>query len=138
MDLDELLKKVKSSGGRITKARMIILEYLLLCDRPVSAAEISVFFQKKGILPNRTTVYRELLFLVKNGLTREVRLNGKPSLFELAGEHRHHLICLKCRCIKPIIMGNHLKNHEKKIMEKEKFRITSHSLEFYGLCEKCQ
>ncbi len=138
MGLNELLDKIKKIGGRMTKTRKTVLETMLSSDRPLSASEIlSVFKGKKNPI-NRTTVYRELSFLMKNGFVHEVRLLGKPSLFELSQEHRHHLICIKCDAVKPVVLGRHLDSHEKKIMRHERFKITSHSLEFYGLCEKCQ
>jgi len=138
MSLNELISKIKLSGGRITKTRTAILEHLLAGGKPVSSAELLNALKKKKIIVNRTTVYRELVFLVENDFVREVRLIGKPSLFELSHEHRHHLICLKCSDVKTVVMDNHLHEEEEKIMKKQKFKTIDHCLEFYGLCQKCQ
>ncbi|MFA5184007.1 MAG: transcriptional repressor [Patescibacteria group bacterium] len=138
MTLDELIEKIKLSGGRTTKTRLAALKYLLAADRPVSPAEILGALKQKRVLVNRTTVYRELAFLAARGLVREVGLVGQPALFELVRGHRHHLICLKCNKIKTIVMANHLHKEEEKITKKEKFKITDHCLEFYGLCQDCR
>lgn len=138
MSLNELMERIKLSGGRTTKTRKAVLEYLLLKNEPVSSSDILSALKRKKILVNRTTIYRELLFLLDSGLIREVKLIGKPSLFELFSEHRHHLICVKCNSVKTIVMDNHLHKEEEKIMKKEKFTITDHCLEFYGLCRKCR
>lgn len=138
MSLNELIANIKLSGGRITKTRTAVLEYLLASEKPISSADILNALKKKRVIVNRTTVYRELVFLVEQGLVREVRLIGKPSLFELAHEHRHHLICLKCNEVKTVVMDNHLHEEEEKIMKKQKFKTVDHCLEFYGLCQKCQ
>lgn len=138
MDLNQILAKIKKGGGRITKTRKTVLATLLLAKQPLSAFELLTTLKNKKLIVNRTTIYRELSFLVKNGFVREVQLIGKPSLFELSYEHRHHLICLKCNRVKPVLLGKHLDHQEKKINREEKFKITGHSLEFYGLCEKCQ
>lgn len=138
MSLNELLEEIKAIGGRMTRTRKTVLEALLSSARPLSASEIVSVFAGKKIPINRTTIYRELSFLLKNAFIHEVRFIGKPSLFELTLEHRHHLICIKCDAVKPVVLGRHLDSHEKKIMRHERFKITSHSLEFYGLCEKCQ
>lgn len=138
MNLNETLEKIKELGGRMTKTRKAVLEMMFSCNRPLSASEILSGLKKRKLTVNRTTVYRELSYLAKNGFAREVRLIGKPSLFELSHEHRHHLICVKCDTVKPVVLGKHLDSHEKRIFENEKFKITKHSLEFYGLCEKCQ
>lgn len=138
MNLDELIEKAKLAGGRTTRTRMAILSYMFSLDKPASSKEILNFLKTKKILVNRTTIYRELSFLINNCIAREVRLIGKPSLFELAYRHCHHLICLKCNKVKTIAMDNHLRSEEIKIMKKEDFKITNHSLEFYGLCQKCR
>jgi Fe2+ or Zn2+ uptake regulation protein len=138
MSFQELAEKIKLAGGRMTKTRQAVLEYLLTSLEPVSSADILNMLKSRRIVVNRTTVYRELLFLLASGLIREVRLIGQPSLFELAHGHRHHLICVKCNAIKTIAMNNHLHEEEEKIMQQEKFKITDHCLEFYGLCQKCR
>ena len=138
MSLNDFLDKIKESGGRITKTRKAIFEIMLSCNRPLSAADILSCLKKRKLPVNRSTIYRELCYLAQNGFVREVHFIGKPSLFELSHEHYHHLICVKCDGVKSVVLGKHLDNHEKKIMKDERFKITGHSLEFYGLCEKCQ
>ena len=138
MTLKDLLAKIKHDGGRMTKTRQALLENLVASKSPLSAAQIVDQLKKAGVSVDRTTVYRELNYLLKNKIIKDVRLIGQPALFELESGDQHHLICLKCKSITPIAMGNHLHDQEKKIMEKEKFKITDHCLEFYGLCHKCQ
>lgn len=138
MTLDILLQKVKKVGGRITKTRTAILSLLLSATRPLSVAELLVLLKERGLTVDRTTIYRELNFLVNHNFLKEVRLIGEPSLFELQLEHCHHLVCLKCHAVKKITLCNHLESQEQQIMKKEKFKISDHSLEFYGLCHLCQ
>lgn len=139
MKSEELIKRIKLCGGRITKTRRILLEFLNTKNSPVSGAEILSFFHKqKNLLVNRSTIYRELKFLASHNFIREVKLLSEPSLYELAHEHCHHLICLSCSQVQTIKMDNHLHQEEKSIFKKEKFQVTGHSLEFYGLCHKCQ
>jgi Fe2+ or Zn2+ uptake regulation protein len=138
MKLSELLEQVKQAGGRITKTRSAILDYLLSVASPVSPAEILAYLTRQELAANRTTVYRELVFLTDHNIIREVRLLGRPSLFELAGRHCHHLICTRCHRVETIEMANHLDQEERQIMKQEKFQVTGHSLEFYGLCRHCR
>lgn len=137
ISLEELIGMVKASGGRTTKTRTAVLAYMLSCHKPASSADILNVLKDKQVVVNRTTIYRELTFLVENNILREVRLIGKPSLFELSHGHRHHLICTKCNDVKTIAMDSHLHEEEKRITKKEKFKITDHCLEFYGLCQGC-
>lgn len=136
--MEKLIDKLKSLGARITKTRCAVLEYLSVAIKPVSALDILNELKRRKILVNRTTVYREISFLLEQSLIRELKIIGQASLFELADKHCHHLICLKCHDVKTIPMDNHLHEEEVKIMKKEKFKISDHTLEFYGLCHKCQ
>jgi Fe2+ or Zn2+ uptake regulation protein len=138
MTLEILLQKIKKVGGRITKTRSATLCLLLSATKPLSAAELLVLLKEQGLAVNRTTIYRELNFLMNHNLLKEVRLIGEPSLFELQLEHCHHLVCLKCHAVKKITLCNHLESQEQQIMKNEKFKISDHSLEFYGLCHLCQ
>jgi len=138
MNVQKLIENIKAIGGRVTKTRTAVLDCLLTSKQPLAAAVILERLKKKQISVNRTTVYREIAFLVEHNFVREVRLLGQASLFELAQGHHHHLICTRCDCVKTIAMGDHLHEQEQKIGRKEKFEITGHSLEFYGLCDKCR
>lgn len=139
MSLNELLAKVRSRGGRLTKTRIAILSGFLAASKPLSPIEIIAYLAGEKIQVNKTTVYRELSFLLENNLIREVRLlEGKAALYELSNEHRHHLICLKCRQIQNLPANHQLCQQEKIINQQNDFKILDHSLEFYGLCKKCQ
>lgn len=139
MSLNELLAKVRSRGGRLTKTRIAILSGFLAANKPLSPIEIIAYLAGEKIQVNKTTVYRELSFLLENNLIREVRLlEGKAALYELSNEHRHHLICLKCRQIQNLPINHQLCQQEKIINQQNDFKILDHSLEFYGLCKKCQ
>lgn len=139
MSLNELLAKVRTKGGRLTKTRIAILSGFLLAIKPLSPLEIISYLEGEKIQVNKTTVYRELSFLLENNLIREVRLlEGKAALYELSNEHRHHLICLKCRQIQNLPANHQLCQQEKIINQQNDFKILDHSLEFYGLCKKCQ
>lgn len=139
MSLNELLAKVKNQGGRLTKTRIAILSGFLVANKPLSPCEIIESLEAQEIKVNKTTVYRELSFLLENNFIREVRLlEGKTALYELSNEHRHHLICLKCRRIQNLSADHQLCHQEKIINQKNDFKVLDHSLEFYGICKKCQ
>jgi Fur family ferric uptake transcriptional regulator len=82
-------------------------------------------------------MYRELKFLTNNGVVIKNTISG-TDYYEISKDHHHHLVCLKCKNIDMVEIGNHLKKQEKEIAKKNKFNIINHSLEFYGYCHKCQ
>lgn len=138
MSITELLEKVRSQGGRITKTRTAILDFLLNTKEPQSSLGIIDNLKKSNLPVNKTTVYRELNYLEENGFIRELRLIGKATLFELSNEHRHYLVCLKCHQIKTLTANHRLCQQEANVGQQSGFKILDHSLEFYGLCKKCQ
>ena len=134
---NEILKKLKGGGHRITRARSAIIDLLLQDRNPLTAPAICTSLKRRGLVFNRATVYRELVFLLANDIVRQVRFAGKATHFEINSGHHHHLVCMKCNSVKDVVLGKHLEHHERQIYEKEKFKVVSHSLEFYGLCRNC-
>ncbi len=133
----QILSKLKGKGHRITKARSAIIDLLLQDRKPLTAPAICALLSSRGLALNRATVYRELIFLRANDIVRQVKFAGKATHYEINSGHHHHLVCMKCNSVKDVVLGKHLEHHERQIYEKEKFKVVSHSLEFYGLCRNC-
>ena len=131
-----LVEKIKKTGGRLTKVKSALLSLLEKEGCPITLVQISIGLKKSKILANRTTIYRELKFLVENKIVEKLVLGG-VEYYELVSEHHHHLVCLKCHKIEEVFLDNHLENQEKKLAKKSGFKITGHALEFFGFCKKC-
>lgn len=138
LNTEKLLEIVKEKGGRITKTRRLLFSVLIEARQPLSSSEILAKLKKDIPSLNRSTIYRELMFLCSNGILKEVMISGHPPLYEIVSGHYHHLVCTKCQRVKAIKMDKHLEDAEKEIGRHEGFKITDHSLEFYGLCSECR
>jgi len=137
MNTKTLYTTIRSWGGRVTKLREEILQILSQTDCLLSQSEIIMQLHTAKLNPNRSTIFRELLFLTQNGIVIKHTLSG-TDYFEIPQDHHHHLVCLKCHAITKIIIGNHLQNQEKKIAKQFNYTIVNHSLEFYGYCRHCR
>ena len=138
MDLDNIIKNLKSSGFRMTKARRSIIGHFFDSKLPLSPFDLLKILKiKSHISPDKTTVYRELEFLKKKKIIKEIHLETeKEKRYEINREHHHHVVCKKCEKIEDIEIG---KNLEKKILQKiPNFINLEHSLEFYGICLNCK
>ena len=72
------------------------------------------------------------------GLVRKISLQESKLRYEhTAKEDHHHLICKNCENIEDF-SGCNIPELEKEITKKKKFLVKSHSLEFFGLCKRCQ
>ncbi|HLC69546.1 MAG TPA: Fur family transcriptional regulator [Patescibacteria group bacterium] len=138
MQTENILDKLKQRGLRLTKKREAIIAILSKLGKPISAPELLELLKAKKIKLNKTTVYRELYLLREEGIANEVQLGQNKKYYEISDEHHHHLICLNCESISDVIMDDKFKEAEKKIKKDKKFLVLNHSLEFFGLCQKCQ
>lgn len=139
MSLAVLLRAVKDRGHRLTKARRLILAILWSSRRPLSASEILSRCSRRKIKVDKTTVYREIAFLKALEMVREVQFGEGQQRYELTPEdHHHHIVCVRCRRVDDIVLEKDLDRAEKKIARLKSFRVISHSLEFFGLCSRCQ
>ena len=134
----DFLSELRGRGFRMTKARSAIVAFLARIDAPQSIPEISEALRKTGLVFNKTTVYRELAFLVKEGIAKEVRVSDEKRYYELVGEHHHHTICVSCGDIRDVLFRENLLHVERVLLERDGFRVLEHSLEFFGLCSGCK
>jgi Fe2+ or Zn2+ uptake regulation protein len=134
-----MLDKLKSKGHRITKARKAILEIFQEEKMPLSVGELGAKLHTLGIKVNKTTLYREIDFLLSEEIIKEINLGEDKKRYEAAGNaHHHHLICINCKKVEDIDLQNDLSKHEAQIKRTKNFKVINHSLEFFGLCKSCQ
>jgi len=139
-EFDDILNGLRKAGHRITKARSAILLTLISAGKPLTAAQILADARVRAASREKTTVYRELDFLVAEKLAHTIDLQDGKRRFEIThrGEHHHHLVCTKCETVTCVELPKHLHDIEAALGKKHHFLITSHSLEFFGLCKSCQ
>ncbi len=121
---------------KISKRQEQILEILKSCDDELSGQELHrelIIGEKEMGL---TTVYRNLQVLMKTGLIRSRHLPTGEVLYTPVERDIHHLTCVQCGETSKID-GCPVKDiHEPKQVNK-KFQLLFHTLEFFGLCQKC-
>jgi Fur family ferric uptake transcriptional regulator len=139
--------KFKGCGYKITVGRQAILDILSKANKHLSAEDIYLKVHEVYPSVGLTTVYRTLDILQNLGLIIKHDFGDGRARFELSqGEksdgHHHHLVCTNCNRVieyKDFIDREVtlLKETEKELSKKYNFNITSHLIQFYGLCEKC-
>ncbi len=132
MNATQLLSKHQL---KITEARQKIIEMLQQEDAPVDAQFLIDKMQIYEI--DRVTVFRILKILAEKGILRKLDFGEGKARYEIhTGEH-HHLICTGCGKIQAIERCN-IDELKTEILNQKKFTVTSHSTEFFGLCQECQ
>lgn len=134
----EIIGQLRAQGHRVTKTRQGVLKLLSEHQKPIAAADIGSLLEKRGITVNKTTVYREVEFLSREGYIEEVRFADGRRYYEISSEHHHHLVCVRCQGIDDVVLENEFLKEEECIERDIGFKVLNHSLEFFGVCARCR
>lgn len=118
----------------MTPVRKSILDVLKTSNTPVSVQDIL-----SQVRANKTTIYRDIDFLIAQRQVTSVEFGDGKKRYELVEKgHHHHLVCNICGRIECFDLENNLDQTEKEIADMKSFKVTAHLLEFFGQCQDCQ
>lgn len=139
---EESLQTIKKHGHKLTKTRSLIIALLTNRKKPLTAGEILNELSEIGLRVNKTTVYRELEFLMKERIVNEVQFEDEIRRYEATGNfHHHHLVCRSCLRVDEIDsfpLEATLQELKTIFATHKNFTEVTHNLEFFGLCAQCQ
>ena len=138
--IDELKKIVKQKGLKYTEQREIVLSILIHAEDHLSAEEVYNEIKSKYTESNIgiATVYRALSFLEEVDLITSITFGSDGKKYESnAKSHHDHLICTECGKIVEFL-DDEIEKRQERIAKKNKFKITNHSMQLYGICGDCQ
>lgn len=132
-------EQLKQAGLKVTLPRLKILQIFEMSrDRHLSAEDVSKALSDTGDDVALATIYRVLTQFESAGLLTRHHFEGGHSVFELnEGEHHDHLVCVQCGQVKEFI-DEVIESRQQLIAEQANFKMTDHSLNIYGICQKCQ
>ncbi|MBL7130370.1 MAG: transcriptional repressor [Candidatus Omnitrophica bacterium] len=122
---------------RNTKQRQKILELLVNSKSHPTADWIYQKLKKKFKNLSLGTVYRNLRILKEKGQIWELNFGTGFSRFDAIGHSHYHFICSSCQNIYDIKIPP-MKELDDRVMQITGFRILSHRLVFFGLCDVCK
>ena len=82
------LSRIRAHGLRISSARRLVLEALLVADGPMSAEQIAQGIGGRVPCSDLASVYRNLERFEEIGVVRHVHLGHGPGLYALAATRR--------------------------------------------------
>lgn len=120
-----------------TRSQDRILHLLKNINKAVSAQDIYVELRNRNQSIGLATVYRALEALKLDGVVQVRTLASGESLYSSVKQDKHHLTCLQCG---KSIAINQCPVHEleTQLHQAHQFKIFYHTLEFFGLCDRCQ
>jgi len=134
---DEFRAMLWSKRFKATSGRMALLEALDKEKEPLSVVEL----EKKLPSMDSPTIYRTLQALVKARLVSRINTGKAHASYEVAlGRiHHHHAICTLCGLVEDVMNCDSQELNASVRVHLKKFKlIKNHSLEFFGLCRKCE
>src|ERR1700723_4486956 len=128
-------------GIRMTEQRRAILSVMETASKHLDAAQILRKAQKIDASVDRSTVYRTLRLLKRQGLIDELDLmhiNGEGHYYERKlGRDHIHMACLRCGKITEFVSETF--DSLKKQLERDcRFHIVVSRLEVGGYCSGCR
>lgn len=124
-------------GLKHTEARSAVVMVLSNADEPLDVAGIKNEVGKLDLKVDQATVYRILNTFHEKGIIKRIEIGEGKYRYEISSDDHHHLICNSCGRIESI-EDKYMNRIEEEILDKKKFLVKSHSLEFFGLCSACQ
>jgi len=88
---------------------------------------------------DESSIYRNINQFEKNGLIRAIPSSNDFQSYEFhkKGHHHHHMVCNECGNIECLPVCSI--DRELQAMTKSTgFEVKGHSLEVFGLCQKCK
>ncbi len=125
-------------GLRNTHQREVILAEFLRQHRHFTIEELCEEVKKVDSTIGYATVYRTLRLFTECGIASKHDFGSGSARFEReSGHHHDHMICTKCSKIIEF-ENDEIERLQDEVCAEHKFRLTSHRMEMYGLCENCQ
>ncbi len=122
---------------RRTRSQERILSLLKHTQQSLSAQEIYVELRRRQQEVGLATIYRALDALKLAGAIQVRALANGEAAYSLIHTDRHHLTCLRCGNSIPI-EDCPVHQLETQLTQLHHFKIFYHTLEFFGLCDRCQ
>ena len=126
---------------RSTKVSLKIIAFLSQAKQPLTAMKLMIALNKKGLQPNKTTVYRILDKLLEQGELAVFYLKNGLRYYELkasAMHHHHHFFCKACEDVFCLDACHMETMNLEKLLPNTGFSIESHDFNVYGFCDGCK
>jgi Fe2+ or Zn2+ uptake regulation protein len=135
---EEWIERLQAKGYRISAPLRMIVETLATSERVLSPLQLFDIVRVNNSSFSLVSVYRSVEKLEEAGLIQRVHQPSGCQAFIAANRgHQHILICEKCGRVE-FFSGDKLEPLINDVSRETSYKIASHWLQLFGLCEKCQ
>ena len=129
---------LRQRGLKFTRARKLLLRKVFEMHDHFTAEQLLDRLKDSGVAASKATVYRTLSVLLECDLLMAHDFGEGALYYEhtFGHDHHDHLFCLHCKSITEF-RDDAIEESQDRVTERLGFRMISHSLKIYGVCEGC-
>jgi len=136
--LDQMLLKLKDHDFRITPQRLAVLKVLAASDGHPSVERIYDTVRAQFPTTSIATIYKTVALLKQENEVLEISFPDGSNRYDGNKPYPHpHLICTRCKKIIDPDLSS-LEDLAREVTKETGFQITTHRVDFFGLCRECQ
>ena len=136
--IDQMLSKLKDHDFRITPQRLAVLKVLAASEGHPSVEQIYEQVKRRFPTTSLATIYKTVTLLKELNEVLELGFPEGSNRYDGHRPYPHpHLICTKCKKIIDPDLSS-LEDLAKEVAKETGFQITTHRVDFFGLCRECQ
>jgi Fur family peroxide stress response transcriptional regulator len=134
---EAIIKKLKDHGHKLTPQRLAIARILAKSEGHPSVETIHEQIKADFPTMSLATVYRTILLVKSFGEVLELGFPDGSNRYDGNRPNPHpHVICIKCKKIVDPDLDS-LDEMQKEVALETNFKILSHRLDFFGICNNC-
>ena len=137
---EEIDRRLARAGQRWTKGRRAVVDAMTGVSAPLSVPELQ---DKVGPQVPLSSLYRIIADLLNAKVLLKLEFAEGFARFELYEgllDHHHHLVCMECGSVADLKLPDLeevLEGSARPIKRRTGFKISTHRLDFFGVCQKC-
>ncbi len=132
-----IVSALRKNNHKITPQRLAIVNILAESEGHPSVETIYQELQSDFPTMSLATVYRNILLIKSLGEVLELGFPDGSNRYDGNKPYPHpHLVCIKCKTIIDPDLES-LEKMKSEVSSGTGFKILSHRLDFFGICESC-
>lgn len=134
---EALAETLRGRGFRLTPQRLAVIRALAR-GRHSTAEEVHTALARDYPSMSLATVYKTIALLKAQGLILEIDFGARDNRYDILRPYPHpHAVCTRCGAVADPSDPD-LAALTAQVARDTGFEITSHRLDFFGLCPKCR